>query len=100
MIFSGIAQRVRTLALYPRKELLKDQFMETRVNVIELIIRPSTDKDARSVLVLFGDTRSTINAVKDKDKDMPFDLCLAHAEMFGANHWKAEDIKAKRDSSL
>ena len=34
------AQRVRTLALYPRKELLKDQFMETGVNVVNLIIRP------------------------------------------------------------
>ncbi|EHZ7775224.1 DEAD/DEAH box helicase, partial [Salmonella enterica] len=94
------AQRVRTLALYPRKELLKDQFMETWGKCRELDSQALT-LAGRKIRIgsFFGDTPfSHQYATKDKDKDMPFDLLRCTTPKCpGQMHWKAEDIKLKRE---
>lgn len=94
------AQRVRTLALYPRKELLKDQFMETWGKCRELDSQ-ALALAGRKIRIgsFFGDTPFNHQyATKDKDKDMPFDLLRCTTPKCpGQMHWKAEDIKAKRE---
>ncbi|HDG7754007.1 TPA: DEAD/DEAH box helicase [Klebsiella quasipneumoniae] len=90
--------RVRTLALYPRKELLKDQFMETWGKCREVDAQ-SVKLSGRKIRIgsFFGDTPHSIQYI-DKDKDIPFDLLRCNTpKCQGGMRWKAEDISRGKE---
>lgn len=71
--------RVRILAIYPRKELLKDQFMETwgQARKLDGLMKGRIDRKIR-IGALFGDTPMDLNGAKNTankvKKNLPFDL--------------------------
>jgi len=90
--------RVRSLALYPRKELLKDQFMETWGKCREVDTQ-AQKLSGRKIRIgsFFGDTPYSIQYV-DKDKDLPFDLLRCSTpKCQGEMRWKAEDIRQGKE---
>lgn len=90
--------RVRTLALYPRKELLKDQFMETWGKCRE-IDDQAIKLSGRKIRIgsFFGDTPYSAQFV-EKNKDIPFDLLRCSTPKCpGEMHWKAEDIRQGKE---
>lgn len=92
------SSRVRSLALYPRKELLKDQFMETWGKCRE-VDHQTVKLSGRKIRIgsFFGDTPYSAQYV-EKDKDIPFDLLRCSTpKCRGEMHWKAEDIRQHRE---
>lgn len=90
--------RVRTLALYPRKELLKDQFMETWGKCRE-VDQQAIKLSGRKIRIgsFFGDTPHSIQYL-EKEKDLPFDLLRCSTpKCQGEMHWKAEDIRQGKE---
>lgn len=89
--------RVRTLALYPRNELLKDQFMETWGKCRE-VDNQAVKLSGRKIRIgaYFGDTPYSAQkvAADKKDQDLPFGFLRCNTpKCQGEMRWKAEDIR-------
>lgn len=93
---------VRILAIYPRKELLKDQFAETYAQCRKLdgLLQAEGGRKIR-IGSYYGDTiKSRQDAQKKLDNrtGIPFDLLrcpIKHCD--GEMHWRREDIDANNE---
>lgn len=92
-------RRVRILAVYPRRELLKDQFMETWAQCRKL--DSATHLHGRKIRIgaLFGDTPRDVAeahaAAAEKRGNLPFDLMRCPTKACdGKIEWRLEALKA------
>ena len=92
--------RVRALAIYPRKELLKDQFNEAweQCRKLDAILHSGNCRKLR-IGAMFGDTPDQPKyALKDNQKFRPFGLlkCATNG-CNGEMRWNKEDIQKGKE---
>ena len=89
--------RVRVLAVYPRRELLKDQFNETWRQA-RLLDAPMHEADARKIRIgaLFGETPgSNRYALKPGEEYLNFGLLKCESDSCdGQMRWSIDDVQA------
>lgn len=99
-ILKGGENRVRILAIYPRKELLKDQFDEAWGEARKLDGQLEAG-GARKIRIgsLFSDTPYSVNyALKHGQEYVHFSLLKCRTEgCLGEMRWSKSDISAKRE---
>lgn len=99
-ILKNAEPRVRILAIYPRKELLKDQFNETWGEARKLD-KQLLDAGARKIRIgaLFGDTPASANyALKNGQEFIHFRLLKCKTPgCRGQMRWSKNDIIAKQE---
>ncbi|QYJ70314.1 DEAD/DEAH box helicase [Shewanella sp. FJAT-51649] len=87
--------RVRILAIYPRKELLKDQFNETWLQCRKLddVLLPAAGRKIR-IAALFGDTPDTLTDVSEQSNSGNYHFSLLQCPKDGCDGkmvWHAEN---------
>jgi len=95
--------RVRVLAIYPRKELLKDQFMESwlQCRKLDTLLLAKAGRKLR-IGAYFGDTPSSSKyALKDLQPNvsgLPFDLlrCITK-NCTGSMAWSRQNMEAQKE---
>jgi hypothetical protein len=96
--------RVRVLAIYPRKELLKDQFMESwlQCRKLDSLLLAKAGRKLR-IGAFFGDTPYSLGyALKDlqekKVNNLPFDLlrCIT-SNCSGTMVWSKSSMEAQKE---
>lgn len=97
--------RVRILAIYPRKELLKDQFMETwnQSRKLDTLMKHVVGRKIR-IGSLFGDTPTSLKSAladllkKRNAQALPYDLLRCSAnDCKGHMHWPRLSLEAQRE---
>ncbi len=94
--------KVRILAIYPRKELLKDQFMETwaQCRKLDAFLESNGARKLR-IGSYYGDTPKSVKDAQEKIEDkagIAFDLLRCPVKGCGGDiHWRREDILAGRE---
>jgi len=95
------SSRVRILAIYPRRELLKDQFMETWSQCRKLDdLLKSHSRRKISIGAFFGDTLESANIAREAAKKfegiLPFDLLRCPTkDCAGKMEWRLEGSSAQ-----
>ncbi|MGY2214942.1 protein DpdJ [Pseudomonas sp. SDO558_S425] len=97
------SSRVRILAIYPRRELLKDQFMETwsQCRKLDELVKSQSGRKI-SIGAFFGDTlentSSAHEAAKKFSGNLPFDLLRCpRKDCSGKMEWRLEGSVAQRE---
>lgn len=96
--------RVRVLAIYPRKELLKDQFMESwfQCRKLDTLLQAKTGRKLR-IGAYFGDTPYSLNyalqGIQQRHvSGLPFDLLRCITEnCSGTMVWNRQSMEAQKE---